>query len=299
MAERTILITGGTGLLGQALINNCPSGTRVIASYLGDYRMRDSGNVKYINVDIRDAKQYGKIFKDHLPDVVVHAASIGSPDYAEKNKEFTWEINVESTRKILNLAEASGAKFIFISSNGIYDGENAPYDEDSVAKPINYYGQTKLEGEKVTLGAKVSYAIVRPILMYGWNDPHERGNIVTLALAKLAKGEKMSAYADVYSNALLSDSCAEAIWKIIEKEVYASFNIAGADRTSIYELLSKAAEVFGLDRALLVPVKQGYFNELVPRPKDTSYRTEKMQNLLGVRSLSLVEGLTRMRSKRK
>jgi dTDP-4-dehydrorhamnose reductase len=299
MIEKTILITGGTGLLGQALINCCPPGARVIASYLGDYQMPDSENVKYINVDIRDAKQYGKIFKDQLPDVVVHAASIGSPDYAEKNREFTWEINVESTRKILGLTEESGAKFIFISSNGIYDGENAPYDENSEAKPINYYGQTKLEGEKITLGAKVPYAIVRPILMYGWNDPHERGNIVTLALSKLAKGERMSAYMDVYSNALLSDNCAEAIWKIIEKDVYTSFNIAGADRTSIYELLSKAAEVFGLDWALLVPVKQGYFNELVPRPKDTSYRTEKMQNLLGIRSLSLVEGLTRMRSSKK
>lgn len=291
-----VLITGGTGMLGKALVEGCPDGTEILATYFGKYSVPDQDKVSYVNMDVQDEAAYKKIFDSFRPDVVIHAASIGSPDFAEQNKEITWSINVEGTQKVLSLCESSGAKFIYISSNGIYDGDKAPYGEDDKAEPINYYGMTKLEGEILTRRSKVTSAIVRPILMYGWNHPFERNNIVTTALLKLAKNEKMNVYDDVYSNPLYSVSCADAIWKIIEDGKYEAFNIAGKDSVSIYELLRRAASVFGLDASLLNPVQQGFFNELVRRPKDTSYRTDKMKEILHIEPLSLDEGLQQMKN---
>ena len=121
-------------------------------------------------------------------------------------------------------------------------------------------------------------------------------NIVTIALSKLSKGEKIFVYDDVYSNSLFVENCAETIWTIIAKKQYDVFNIAGKDKTSIYGLVVAAAKIFELNEDLVVPVRQGYFNELVPRPRDTSYDTDKMKKILNIRPLTLVEGLEKMRA---
>ena len=290
-----ILITGGTGLLGKALIETVNSDYEIIATFLGNYDVEDNQQVKYKKMDIRDKDGYKNLFKGFKPNVIIHAASIGSPDYAEKNRNETWVINVDATQNIIENCEQFDAKFIFISSNGIYDGNNAPYCEESKAEPINYYGQTKLEGEIITKKAKITHAIVRPILMYGWNHQFERQNIITTSLSKLRKGEKLFAYEDVFSNPLFVKSCAKAIWKIIKEEKYETFNIAGRDRVSIYQFVKEAAKIFELNENLVVPVQQGFFNELVKRPKDTSYNTEKMQKVLQMEPISVSGGLFLMK----
>lgn len=294
-----IFITGGTGLIGRALIESRRNEDEIAATYLGRYTMEDDDRVKYVRLDVRDFEGHIRIFESFRPEVVIHTASIGSPDYAEKRPEETREVNVTGTRNILSICERVGAKFIYISSNGIYDGEKAPYSENSNAKPVNYYGEVKLEAEAIAKQAKTEYAIVRPILIYGWNYEFERSNIVTQAIDKLQKGEVMYAYDDVYANPLYNHSCAMAIWEIVNRGKYDVFNIAGAERVSIHQLLKRVAEVFDYDVNLIKPVQQGYFDELVKRPRDTSFSTEKMERELGVTALSLGEGLHSMKETRK
>lgn len=299
MGSSKVLITGGTGLLGKSLIDLVDDSCEITATFIGNYGIENKKNVKYLKLDVLDYGGYKKLFHNFKPDAVIHTASIGSPDFAEKNKDITWQINVVGTSNIISLCEEYNASFLYISSNGIYDGGSAPYAEDDIPAPINYYGMTKLEGESLTTKAKVEKAIIRPILMYGWNHDFERQNIVTMALSKLSKNEKVHVYDDVFVNALYSDNCAEAIWVILKTSKYGIYNIAGSERTSIYGLLNKCAVVFDMDPSLIIPVKQGYFNELVMRPKDTSYNTQKMEQVLKVRALSLIQGLTKMKEKKK
>lgn len=299
MADKRILITGGTGLLGKALIETSPYDYKIAATYVGDYIVKSIRQESYSKLDIKDKNGYERLFHGFHPDVVIHTASIGSPDFAEKNKLLTWEINVNGVTNILSLCEKYNASFIYISSNGIFDGANAPYSESDRAIPINYYGQTKLKGEEITRKAKVPYAIVRPILMYGWNHPFERSNIVTMSLQKMQNNEMIYVYKDVYSNPLFSGNCAEAIWRVIEESKYEIFNIAGKKRASIYDFVKRAAEIFGFNTNQIIPVKQGYFNELVPRPVDTSYKTDKMERALNIMPLSFNEGLEIMLKSKK
>ncbi len=197
-----ILITGGTGLLGKALIEEGGHSREITATYLGGYEVKDSGKVRYKKLDLRDSGGYKELFSDFKPEVVIHTAGLGSPDYVEKNKREGWEVNVKGTQSIVDNCEYFNSKFIYISSNGIYDGERAPYAEDSGAFPINYYGELKLEGEEITKKAGIPHVIVRPILMYGWNHPFERANIVTMALLKLEKNEEFFVYENVYTTPL-------------------------------------------------------------------------------------------------
>ena len=292
---KRVLITGGTGLLGKALVETKGGACFVVATYKGNYKMNDTAQIEYRELDIVDKDGYKKLFEEVKPEVVIHTASIGSPDYSEQHQEETWQINVGGTINICELCNDFEANLVYVSSNGIYDGKNAPYSEENKAIPINYYGKVKLEGENIVKKVKNPYAIVRPILMYGWNYPYERANIITITLSKLHKGENVYAYKDVFSNPLLSTSCAQAIWKIIMEEKYDVYNIAGENIVSIYEFVCKAAEIFGLNKDLIKPVTQGFFNELVRRPTNTSYRTDKMEARLKLKPLSLSEGLQVMR----
>lgn len=291
-----ILITGGTGLLGKHLIQRRLPKSEIAAIYIGNYIMQDYDNVKYFKIDVRNSDVQSELFNSFRPDVVIHTAAVGSPDFAEKNRELTWDINVRGTQNLLANSEGVNSAFIYISSNGIYDGENAPYNEDSSAIPVNIYGEIKLQAEAVIRNSKLKTAIVRPILMYGWNHPFERQNIVTQAITRLRQGEKVFVYNDVYCNPLYADSCAIAIWKIISEDKYDTYNIAGADRVSVFDLIKKVAHIFQLNEKLVHPVQEGYFNELVKRPKDTTFATEKMIQRLNYMPLSLKEGLTHMKS---
>jgi len=290
-----ILLTGGTGLLGKALIENDDNRFEIIATYIGSYEMQDNDRVKYLKLDIRNQNGYMNLFQNFKPDVAIHTAGIGSPDFAEKNQELVWDININGTKNMLQMCGKYNCKFIFISSNGIYDGQSAPYSEEDKAEPVNFYGEVKLKGEEIVVNSNITFAIVRPILMYGWHYPFERGNIVTQAIYKLRNNETIHAYDDVYVNPLYSNSCAAAIWKIVNDNKYGIFNIAGADRVNIYQLVNKAAEIFNLRKDIVIPVKQGFFNELAKRPFDTSFRTNKMEEQLGIKALKLEDGLTNMR----
>jgi len=297
--EKKVLITGGTGLLGRYLIETRMPGSRIIASYVGDYEMPENTDIIYRKADMRDNEAVRKMFETFKPDVVIHTAAVGSPDFAERNQELTREINVGGTKNILFCAKEFNSAFIYISSNGIYDGEHAPYGEDDPARPVNVYGEIKLEAEEIVTKSKLKQAIVRPILMYGWNDPHERPNIVSQSLAKLRKGEKLFVYDDVYCNPLYARNCALSIWKMISDDKYDSYNVAGADRVSIHQLIITAARVFGCREDLVQPVKDGFFKELAKRPKDTSFVTDKMTKVLGCQPLSLMEGLIMMKDAEK
>lgn len=298
MKSERILITGGTGLLGKSLIEKVNSQHKIIATYLGDYIMEDAEQVRYKKLDIRNKRGFRELFHDFKPDAVIHAVSVGSPDFAEKNKEHTWEVDVVGTENIIDNCKELGSKLVYISSNGIYKGDKPPYNEDDKAEPVNYYGLVKLEGEKLVKNSKITHAIVRPILMYGWNNPFERANIITIALQKLKNREIVNAFDDVFCNPVLVDYCAEAIWRIIGGEIYDVFNIGGKDMVSIYQFVNIAAEAFGLDSELVQPVQQGFFKEAVRRPENTSYLTTKMQNLLGLNPLSIKEGLETMKNQK-
>lgn len=294
-----VLITGSTGLLSKALIETRNQPYDIVATYVGNYIMPDSKDIRYLKLDVRDHEGHTRLFQEFLPDVVIHTAGVGSPDYAEQHREESYNINIGGTRNILSCCEKYNSKFVYISSNGIYDGERAPYGEDDIPEPINYYGELKLKAEKMVVDAGIPHAIIRPILMYGWNHPFERQNIATYCLSRLRDGEKVSVYEDVFLTPLFSQSCAKAIWKIIERQKYDIFNIAGAERASIYQMIMKMAGIFGLDENLVEPVQQGFFNELVKRPRDTSFRTIKMREVLGIEPLSLYAGFTAMKDGQK
>lgn len=286
-----VLITGGTSIVGRYLLRQIKGQVEAVATYFRNRNFEELQNIKYSYLDVTVRKDVLDLFRTEHPDVVVHTASIGSVDFSERHKDEARHVNVEGTSHVVEGAKACNAKFIFISSNAVFDGENSPYKEEDLPNPINLYGNLKLEGERIVAGSGLDYAIVRPILIYGWNNPDERPNPVTWLLFKLKHGQQVKMVNDVYSNPLLADNCAEAIWSIILQDRKGIYHIGGRDRVSRFDFAIKTAKAFSLDCRLIEPVPSSYFKNIALRPKDTTYSTEKMQKELGIRSIAIKEGL--------
>ena len=291
---KRILITGGTGLLGKTLIEQTPANFYVHATNCRP-ETQSLLSCPSSSLDITNQREVERVFEEARPEVVVHAAGAGNVDFAEHNREEAWQINVGGTKHIVEACRRSGSKLIFLSTNAIFDGENPPYDEESKRCPINYYGQLKVEAEDVVTNSAIESAIVRPILMYGWNHSLGRKNPVTIWLDALASGKPVKVVNDRFWQPLFVEDCAEVVWRLIETGKHGIYHVASPNRLSLFDFALETAHVFGLSNQTIEPVPSSFFPTIAPRPVDTSFRTDKIQSELGVYPSATYAGLERMK----
>jgi len=288
-----ILISGSTGLLGRA-----------IAFENKKYNYELSGiyfpEKKYESLELFESAYFGDITNYNLllkiiaklkPDAIIHAASNANVDWVEKNKEEAYKNNYEGLKNIFNIASTEGIRFIHISSNAVYDGDNPPYSEISERKPFNYYGKLKVLEEDYIISKSNDYTIIRPILMYGWNDPLERENPFTWQLRLQKNNSEIKLVDDIFCNPLLANDCAKVILELIRKKITGIFNVAGSEILSRYEFGLKIAEITGYDISKIIPVPNSAFPEIAPRPKNTSFDISKIQNILNIKMSNVKQGI--------
>lgn len=291
-----ILITGGTGLLGHHLIKSAPEAYKVSCTFFPAHK---KASIPYSCdkhlLDVSDAGEVLAAFRKIRPDYVVHTASLADVDYAEKHREEAEKVNMGGTENIITACRDVGAAIIYISSNAVFDGKKPPYSEEDPLNPLSYYGCLKAKEEDMVRKSSLRHSIVRAILMYGWNLEVERKNSVTWLLDALGSGRPVNMVDDIFCNPLFAmDSC-RVIWKIIELNKEGIFHVGGKDELSRYEFARVIADVFGLDKDLIKPVKNEFFSGIAPRPVNTTYNIGKIGRELGIFPLGSREGLEEMR----
>ena len=280
--------------MGKGIEEAMPDDCEIISIHQRPYHVNDS-RVRHLVLDIRDKSAVEQLFTKHRFDAVIHAAGIASVDYVKNNYAESLESNIVGTLNISSACRKSGVYLIYISSNAVFNGLSAPYDENSKPDPVNEYGEIKLECERLIEKTIPDACIIRPILMYGWNHPTGRSNPVTWLLEKLKTGQNVNVVDDVWENPLYNRQCGESIWRTIEIRHGGKLHLAGADVLNRFQLAQLTSKVFGLDSGLITAVKSTSFPDLAPRPPNTSFSTHKMQELLGVKPVSVRAGLEDMK----
>jgi len=283
-------------LLGLAIQQSAPTDIQGFSVYFPERSLPEPLHFPIRAADVTDRRQMQSVFEWAKPDVVIHTAAIGSVDFAERNREQTRRVNVGGTEIVAELCQIFKSRLIYISSNAVFDGRSPLYSETAPVNPINYYGQLKVEAENIVRESSIYWAIVRPILMYGWPYPGERDNPVVWWVRSLENGKHIKVVDNVFSKPLPAWSCAEVIWEVIRQQQTGIYHVAGRDHLSLYDFALQVAEVFDLDAELITPVPDSYFPEIAPRPQDTSFDTTKMENELGVKTIGVKDGLIRMQS---
>lgn len=290
MKEKRILITGGTGLLGKALISTAPENYKIGITHLHDVESDVLKSAFPYKASLDNPEDMVRAIKDFKPNIVFHTAGMGSVDEAEKNQDYARKINLEILNPLIESINSLNAVTVFISSNAVYNGENPPYSEKAEQEAVNYYGKLKILAEKYVRENANDYIIVRPILMYGWPQRGRRDNPFSWIVKKLKNKEPLKLVNDTITMPLLDRDCANVCWKSLSfsKE---DFNIAGSEQITFYDFGRAIAKEYGFDSSLLTPVGSDAFPTIAKRPKDTSYDISKVKQLLGIHPVGVEEGI--------
>lgn len=153
-----ILVTGYTGQLGYDVFQE------------GSKRGFEMVGLGSKDLDITQKHLVNQSVKEILPDAIIHCAAYTSVDKAEDDKDNCWNVNVNGTRYLAEAAKDVGAKFMYISTDYVFNGEgDTPFKENDEPCPVGYYGLTKYEGEKMTQSILSDWFIVRISWVFGVN----------------------------------------------------------------------------------------------------------------------------------
>jgi len=285
-----VLVTGASGLLGCKLVKTLSEGYEVIPTH-----NTHPAHPNSMRMDIVDGDEVLKVLEGARPEWVVHAAAETNVDKCETDRALAWSVNAEGTRNIASACMKVGAKLVYVSTDYVFDGEKGRYGEEDDANPVNYYGVTKLEGERFVRELCKDFVIARTSVLYGW---HASGmNFATWVIDSLRNGKRISVAEDHYNSPTLADDLAEMIVKVVEMGASGVYHTAGSERVSRYDFAIKIAETFELDKLLIMPIKMKDLKVwLAKRPRDSSLSVDKIRRELEVSPLNLNEALRRMKS---
>ena len=174
-----VLVTGVAGQLGHDVMNELAGrglegiGSDIAPEYSGVADGTAVTSMPYIQMDITDEAAVNEKVREVIPDVVVHCAAWTAVDLAEDEDKISKvrAINADGTRYIANVCKELNCKMVYISTDYVFDGQGEkPWDPDCKDyKPLNVYGQTKLEGELAVSETLEKYFIVRIAWVFGKN----------------------------------------------------------------------------------------------------------------------------------
>jgi len=287
--KRRLLVTGASGLLGNKIVELAKNDYTVIL--LHKTKPLHSNSLK---LDIIDTIEVLNLFNKLKPAIVIHTASETNVDKCETEREHAWKTNVDGTRNIAVACGKVGAKLVYISTDYVFDGEKGNYTEQDKPNPINYYGVTKLEGEKQVTQNCQKYFILRTSVLYGWHPWKQ--NFATWIINQLKQNKKITVVKDHYNTPTLADNLAEITLEAIQKNLQGLYHASGSERVSRYAFAKQIAKAFNLDPNLIKPIKISQLTAwIAKRPKDSSLNTDKIQKKLKTKPLNIHEGLNKMK----
>jgi len=280
--EKMIFLIG-EGFLGQKIVSVFKEkGIKVVTAGI-------QGKENY-SLDITDEQSLIYLFKDLNPDIVLLSAGITNVELCEADQQKALDVNVEGTRNVVDVCHAFDSKLVFFSSDYVFGGNKGSYTEKDEVNPINFYGQTKVQGEKLVMNLS-NHLIARVSTLYGFNSNEDK-SFFSFAMQKLKNNESIEAV-NIVNSPTLTDDVAEAVFLMLEKDFLGLFHVAGSNGCSKYDLLVKACKVFGFDSSLVKEVSwvPGW---KAKRPLNSSLDITKIQ-LHGIKMSSVEEGLIKIK----
>lgn len=232
VSDKRILVTGGSGALGIEIkkLMSCfaPSSSEL---------------------DITNRKKCLAAVKKYRPDIIVHCAAWTDVARAEKERRKCWEVNVLGTENMVRAA--AGRRFIYISTEYVFDGTKGNYVEDDIPNPVNFYSLTKLLGEEIVRQYKKTL-VIRTAFKKNGPWPYE------------------GAFIDQWMSAdFASERAPDIVRASLTNELVGVIHISGKRKT-IYELASKASPA-----VKKISVK----DVAVTLPRDTSLNSSKWKKI--------------------
>lgn len=289
-----ITVTGANGLVGTRLCRLLVvQGHAVTAVARGE--RRTVGDYDYLSCDLSDHEGTARALASARPEVVIHTASMTEVDACERAPDAAWAANVLAAAHVAGHARAMGAHLVHVSTDYVFDGQDGPYDEEARPNPSGVYARTKWLGEEAVRLLAGTWAIARTAVVYGF-PPSQRPNFGSWLLASLKEGRQARLFVDQWVSPSLALNVAEQLAELAARRLPGVWNVAGAEVVNRMQFGEALADVFGLDRRMLVPVHLAEAGMASPRPPRSGLKVDKALSTLAARPLGLRASLEQFRA---
>lgn len=255
-----VFVTGVAGQLGHDVMNelirrgHTAVGSDLAPAYAGIADGSAVTAAPYVPLDITDGAAVQQVLTDAQPDAVIHCAAWTAVDAAEEpeNQPKVRAINAGGTAHIAQACRALGCKMMYISTDYVFDGQGtAPWDPDCTDyRPLNVYGQTKLEGE-LAAAALERYFIVRIAWVFGVNGK----NFIKTMLKLGQTHDTLRVVSDQIGTPTYTLDLARLLVDMIETERYGRYHATNeGGYISWYDFACEIFRQAGNTRVQVIPV---------------------------------------------
>ncbi len=269
-----ILITGGSGYLGAALLRYlgvaCPT-SEIHATYFSN-SVPPVARFSY-QLNLSDEASIARVIHEVQPELIIHTAAqmVGEIEVLRR-------VNAQGTTTLARHAREVGARLIHLSSDVIFDGRQGNYSEETAPNPILPYGTSKAEAEYAVQASGVEAAIVRTSLIYGFApiDPRTRA---------ICDGTMLRLFTDELRCPIEVNNLCAALVELGESSYTGILNVAGPQVLSRYEFGVKLVRALGGDERQLIPLRSAESGLM--RPKDCTLDCTRAHGLLQTKLLGV------------
>ena len=281
-----LLVLGGSGLIGNALLKNSKNEFDILTTFY-----KNPISIKNIRSFQYDLNNLRELLEKEKPDVLVNTMGYSNIDFCELNKSDAEMLHVEVTEKICKICENISTKQIFLSSDYVFDGEKGNYSEDDVPNPVNYYGLSKLKAEQLILKNPIN-TVIRTSVIYDWDY---RARFFNSVIKNLQNNQEVNATTDVYNSVTFLDNLVESIFKVITLNQNGIFHVVDSACVNRFEFAEMIAKIFRLDKNLIKTVSvQDEPKNIAKRPKNACLNNSKAKKELGLNFNTIEEGVSRV-----
>lgn len=230
------------------------------------------------------------------PEMVINCAAYTKVDRAEKEREQARTINAEAVSHLAEQCRKQGSKLIHYSTDYVFPGKEGDrdrfpkgYPEDHPADPVNWYGQTKWEGEQAIRASGCHYLIIRTTWLCG----RFGNNFVKTMLKYGRERDELQVVDDQWGSPSFADEVVKHTFKLIEEDAEGTYHLTSGGLTNWWEFAMKIFEYSDISVAVK-PVSSEEFPTDAPRPKFSKLDTRRAEEEYGIKADPWEKGLKRL-----
>lgn len=276
-----IVLLGSSGLAGSFFLKNLKSNKKI--------RLYNFNRKVNKNFDLNIEYFFKKILKTIRPDVILNFAGETNVDYCETNQLVALKNNAGVLRNFLKYFRGF---FLHISTDQVYDGSRF-YNKEYQAKPINFYGKSKLIGEKII--SKYNNSLILRTNFFG-DSIGKRKSLSDFFKQSFKENKKILLFQDLIFSPVTLETLYIVIMSIVEKNrITGIYNLGSSNCISKADFALKIAENIGYDAKHLMKVNSNEINGTrSQRPLNTSLDSKKLMNILNIELPSIEEEIRRI-----
>jgi len=285
LVKLKVLVTGSAGLVGRQVVKDLSNSHQVFSCY-NESKPEYGDSVK---MDLKNHEMISSILTEKKPEIVIHLGAMTGVDLCEKERTSASEINTKATEIIAKECSKLNSFLVYVSTDYVFDGNLGMYKEDNVTNPLGFYGESKLEGEKVVQNFSTNWCIARTSTPFGLHPTKK--SFPMWVIENLQKQKQIDILIDQFTSPTYIPNLSRMLIEISERRITGIIHVAGASKISRYQMASMVSDKLNLDGTLLKQISINKMKWVAQRPKDSSLDVSRASSILNEKPQKIDQSL--------